>query len=173
VLWQAAACSGAGGGLIVSAVAFFTDVLAWQEERHKCRRARVPDLPGITQFMDPSADLLALFTRILLGSTAGYVFHDEVIGNTAAIAVGAAAPALLTQFGKRPFPDLIPETQTKPPGDAKNDRSAEQPMPGEKQSDEATSGLGELRCSRYGRVCTGTGEPAQPNLLDSSLAGVG
>ena len=98
--WLYAALFGAFGGSIVSAVAFCTDVLAWQEERRRYARIGVDPKPKLTTFMDLKADSLVLLTRFVLGAVAGSVFHAEVIGPTAAIAVGASAHALLAQFGK-------------------------------------------------------------------------
>lgn len=130
VFWLTAACFGAGGGFVVSAVAFCADVHAWQEERHRQRRARMSPLPKLTQFMDPWADLLALLTRIALGGMAGYVFHGEVVGNTAAMAVGAAAPALLAQFGKQTFPDFISEPKDKSTGNTETEKPATEVVSG-------------------------------------------
>jgi hypothetical protein len=109
LFWLAAACYGAGGGFIVSAVAFCADIFAWQDECHRRRRKRITPSSRLAEFVSPKADTIVLFTRIGAGGIAGYVFHGEVVGGIAAIAVGAAAPALLAGFGKRAFPDMISE----------------------------------------------------------------
>jgi hypothetical protein len=97
--WFTVLVLGAGGGAIVQAVSFSANVHAWQAARHEARAASQPAGPRLTSFVDPLADGLVLLTRVGLGALAGALFHAQVSGATAAIAVGAAAPALLSQLG--------------------------------------------------------------------------
>jgi hypothetical protein len=59
--------------------------------------------------MDVKADALVLLTRFFLGATGGAVFHSQIVGTTAAIAIGASAPALLAQFGKTSVREAQPD----------------------------------------------------------------
>jgi len=97
--WLAAVGLGACGGAVVQAASFYARVQAWQAARVKARGAKQSTLPLLTLYIDPLADVLVLLTRMALGALAGGLFHAQVSGATAAIAVGAAAPALLSQFG--------------------------------------------------------------------------
>ena len=115
--WLTAVSLGACGGAIVQALAFFSRLQAWQEARLKARapkrRSRVPLL---TSYIDPLADILVLITRVGLGALAGGLLHAQVSGAYAAVAIGAAAPALLRQVGGgRNLPGSdIPEGTRKP-----------------------------------------------------------
>lgn len=94
----AAAGLGAVGGGVAEAVSLWGNLTAWQQARHLARRRqRTP--PAITRYIDPLADTLVALTRVAMGAGAGWLFHSQVTGVTAAIAVGAAAPALLAQVG--------------------------------------------------------------------------
>jgi hypothetical protein len=91
---------GAAGGLVVEIIAVWANLTAWQRDRHRARangRKRV--LPTLTKYIDPPADALVGLTRLLMGAAAGWLLHDQITGIMAAIAVGAAAPALLRQLG--------------------------------------------------------------------------
>jgi hypothetical protein len=90
---------GACGGVIVSLAAFAADVESWRKDR-RTARAKGRAVPKLSKFADPSADFLVLLTRAGLGAVAGFVFHSQVNGAEAAVAVGAAAPALLAQLGR-------------------------------------------------------------------------
>jgi hypothetical protein len=93
-----AAGLGAVGGGIAEAVNLWGNLIAWQQARHSAlRRQRTP--PPVTRYIDPLADTLVALTRVAMGVGAGLLFHSQVTGVTAAIAVGAAAPALLAQVG--------------------------------------------------------------------------
>jgi hypothetical protein len=94
----AAAGLGAVGGGIAEAVNLWGNLIAWQQARHAARQ-RQRTLPAITKYIDPLADTLVALTRVAMGVGAGLLFHGQVTGVTAAIAVGAAAPALLAQIG--------------------------------------------------------------------------
>lgn len=98
--WYIAASFGALGGLVVSLVALFNDLWAWREARRPYLFWKRSDLPRISQFVDLKPDLLVLLTRIICGSLAGGLVHSEVTGFIPVIAAGAAAPAILSQFGK-------------------------------------------------------------------------
>jgi hypothetical protein len=89
---------GAIGGAVAEAVHGCGNLFAWQKARHTALlRNRQP--PALTKYIDPLSDVLVAVTRLLMGAGAGWVFHDQVTGVTAAIAVGASAPALLAQVG--------------------------------------------------------------------------
>jgi hypothetical protein len=97
--WLTAVSCGAGGGAVIEAVVFYGRVSAWQSARHQRLQSGRGALPSLRQFIDPPADLLAAVTRLLLGACAGGLFHSQVTGMYAAVAVGASAPALLGQVG--------------------------------------------------------------------------
>ena len=95
--WQTITGLGACGGALVTVVAFSADVTSWQRAR-RMARIKGERLPSLAGFVDLPADSLSLVTRMALGALAGLLFRAQVSGAQAAIAVGAAAPALLTQF---------------------------------------------------------------------------
>ncbi|MFJ9714148.1 hypothetical protein [Streptomyces sp. NPDC101234] len=97
--WAEAAAYGAGGGLIVEAVVTYGRLHAWQQARHEARMAD-DQLPRVGKFVDPPADSLAAFFRVMLGAAAGWLLHAEITGVYAAVTVGASAPALLAQLGR-------------------------------------------------------------------------
>jgi hypothetical protein len=57
------------------------------------------DRPRLSAYVDPLSDVAAGITRILLGAIAGLLFHSQVTGAYAAIAVGCSAPTVLRQLG--------------------------------------------------------------------------
>lgn len=89
---------GAAGGAIAEVVNRWVDLIAWQKARHTARMRKQP-LPTLGRYIDPLADGLVALTRILMGAGVGWLLHAQVTGVSAAIAVGAAAPALLAQVG--------------------------------------------------------------------------
>ena len=89
---------GAAGGAIAEAVDRWADLADWQRARHAARQNQEA-LPTLTKYIDPVADGLVALTRLIMGAVVGWLFHSEVSGVSAAIAVGAAAPALLAQVG--------------------------------------------------------------------------
>jgi hypothetical protein len=97
VYWVPAVASGALGGAMVEMINWWGRISAWQEARHKALKKGKKSLPRLR--IDRAADTLALASRIVLGALAGWIFHDQVTGTTAAIAVGAGAPAMLLQLG--------------------------------------------------------------------------
>lgn len=90
---------GASGGVLVLLIFWHSCISRWREARRQSRERQEPDAPPLSRFVDPWADVLAGLTQVVLGAAAGAVFHQQVIGVAAAIAVGAAAPALLQQLG--------------------------------------------------------------------------
>jgi hypothetical protein len=89
---------GAVGGSVIEAMVFYSHISAWQSARHRALTNR-RSLPSLRRYVDPLSDALAALTRILLGAAAGWLFHSEITGVYAAVAVGASAPALLRQMG--------------------------------------------------------------------------
>jgi hypothetical protein len=89
---------GAAGGAIAEAVDRWADLTDWQRARHAARIGHEP-VPAITKYIDLVADGLVALTRLAMGALVGWLFHNEVSGVSAAIAVGATAPALLAQVG--------------------------------------------------------------------------
>jgi hypothetical protein len=99
VNWAFAAMYGALGGGVIEAVVFYGRLSAWQSARHRALARNSRHLPRIQKYIDPLSDTLAALTRLGLGAIAGALFHWQITGAYAAIAVGASAPALLLQFG--------------------------------------------------------------------------
>ncbi|MEV0675648.1 hypothetical protein AB0I60_03900 [Actinosynnema sp. NPDC050436] len=89
---------GAAGGALVEAITIFAQVEAWQEARRQKRSRGRAKLPAFSKFVDLPARVAAGTTRLVLGGAAGAVFHDQLAGVAAAIAVGASAPAVLQQL---------------------------------------------------------------------------
>ncbi len=90
---------GVAGGAIVQLIALWSSMTTWQKARHDLLMDGIRPLPSLTSYIDPLADTLVALTRLCMGALAGLMFHDQITGITAAIAVGAAGPALLAQFG--------------------------------------------------------------------------
>lgn len=97
--WLLATGYGAIGGLIVEAVVSSERILAWNLARHEAINRAIQDRPGLTSYVDPWSDIAAAVTRIALGALAGWLFHSQVTGAYAAIAVGCSAPTVLRQLG--------------------------------------------------------------------------
>lgn len=96
--WETATVSGMAGGAIVEAIAVWGNMLAWQRARHQAR-SRGQALPALTRYIDPAADALVALSRLILGALVGLLLHAQISGLVSAVAVGAAAPALLSQLG--------------------------------------------------------------------------
>lgn len=96
--WTLSVACGALGGVVVEALILFKHLSSWQAARHQALQ-KGKELPHLRVFVDPPADIAAGLTRIALGALAGWLFHWEVTGVYAAVAVGAAAPGILTQLG--------------------------------------------------------------------------
>lgn len=71
----------------------------WQAERHEYRIRDKRPLPRLDKYIDLPADSLALLTRLALGAVAAGLLHGQITGLVAAVATGAAAPAVLLQLG--------------------------------------------------------------------------
>ncbi|WP_433685469.1 hypothetical protein [Nocardia sp. CA-119907] len=97
--WITTVMAGAAGGLVVEVVAFLTNLNEYRQARRKARAARRTALPHWNRYIDPMPDAAAAATRLVLGAAAGGLFHGQVTTVLAAVAVGAAAPALLGQIG--------------------------------------------------------------------------
>ncbi|MEO3858530.1 hypothetical protein [Acrocarpospora sp. B8E8] len=97
--WPLAVVFGALGGALVELINTWGNLTAWQSARREALRSRKRSLPSIGLYIDPLPDALVALTRVLLGGLAGFLFHSQVTGIVAAVAVGAAGPALLRQLG--------------------------------------------------------------------------
>ncbi|MFD8599068.1 hypothetical protein ACFV1L_29100 [Kitasatospora sp. NPDC059646] len=97
--WFHGTLYGAIGGALVEALVFNARVLAWQAARQRAREAKRRRLPPLRAYIDPTADLAAAVSRLLLGALAGWLLHSQITGLYAAVAAGASAPALLRQLG--------------------------------------------------------------------------
>lgn len=98
--WLLAMTYGAIGGAVVEAVVSSDRILAWNAARHQALAHRpATAVPAVTAYLDPLSDVAAGLTRILLGAVAGALFHSQVTGAYAAIAVGCSAPTVLRQLG--------------------------------------------------------------------------
>lgn len=95
--WLVALAYGAVGGSLVELLVTFGRLTDWQSDRRRARQAGRRRMPSVTKYFDPLADTLVAISRIVLGAGAGWVFHTQVTGAAAAIAVGACAPAFLRQ----------------------------------------------------------------------------
>jgi hypothetical protein len=98
--WTTAMLLGATGGALVQVIAVYSYVGNWYEARRQCRNRRDPNLPPFADFVDLPADIAVGVTRLVLGAAAGIIFHNQIVGMAAAIAVGASAPAVLQQLGQ-------------------------------------------------------------------------
>ena len=101
--WLTACALGVGGGAITEIVQVWGALVTWSQARRSAplpaRRNR-RRLPRVTDYVDWQVHALLLVTRCVLGAAAGLLFHTQVTGWFAAIAVGASAPALLGQLGR-------------------------------------------------------------------------
>jgi hypothetical protein len=99
VHWLTACALGACGGAIVELIDVWGDLDEWRRARQEAWRSR-SKLPRAVDSIDFQVHVLLLVTRVIIGLIAGAIFHAQVTGPVAAIAVGASAPALLQQFGR-------------------------------------------------------------------------
>ncbi|WP_280368336.1 hypothetical protein [Nocardia wallacei] len=112
--WRIAVLAGAGGGLIVAAVAFLADLNEYRQARRTCRATGKPG-PRWGGYFDPWPDAAAAATRLVLGAASGGIFHSQVSSTVAAVAVGAAAPALFGQLNSaRSMGELADPTEEQP-----------------------------------------------------------
>lgn len=125
--WPTAMVCGAIGGCLIEAIVFYGRVSEWRTARHeaRARAKRRKRLPSLREHVDLPADSLVALTRLALGGIAGGLFHSQVIGMMAAVAVGASAPALLQQLGAtRQVQEALQE-----PGAAESAPQRPQPHP--------------------------------------------
>jgi hypothetical protein len=99
MFWFFATVLGACGGAVVQLIELAASVKGWQKARREARVKRKASLPKLGAYVDVPADSLVFLTRLALGAVAGFIFHGQIVGATAAVAVGASAPALLKQLG--------------------------------------------------------------------------
>ena len=97
--WLVVTALGTCGGAIVQLIDLAVSAKEWQKARREARIRRKTPMPKLGAYVDVPADSLVFLTRLALGAVAGFIFHDQVVGPTAAVAVGASAPALLKQLG--------------------------------------------------------------------------
>jgi hypothetical protein len=90
---------GASGGLLVLLIFWHGCLTRWREARRQARQQQEPTAPRLGAFVDVWPDVLAGLTQVVLGAAAGALFHQQIVGVAAAVAVGAAAPSLLQQLG--------------------------------------------------------------------------
>jgi hypothetical protein len=102
VSWQIAIVLGAVGGLLVEVINFFGRAIGWQAARRKALEAGKRRLPSLARHIDLPADGLVALTRLAIGASAALVLNAQIVGPAAAIAVGAAGPAILAQLGRIP-----------------------------------------------------------------------
>ncbi|MFF4599457.1 hypothetical protein [Amycolatopsis sp. NPDC001319] len=102
VSWQIAIVLGAVGGLLVEVINFFGRAIGWQTARRRALEAGKRRLPSLSRHIDLPADGLVALTRLAIGGSAALVLHTQIMGPAAAIAVGAAGPAILAQLGRIP-----------------------------------------------------------------------
>lgn len=104
--WQSACAWGAAGGALVEVVNLSARMMEWRDARYAARMT-TGELPKLGKHLDPLADGLVALTRLGLGVLAGLIFHGQITGAEAAVAVGATAPALLRQFGASRTHDVL------------------------------------------------------------------
>jgi hypothetical protein len=108
--WLAVTLLGACGGAIPSLLDITNSINSWKDGRNWAHRRPGTKPPKLTpNYIDPPADSLSLATRVLLGALAGLAFRNQIEGVPAALAAGAAAPALLRQLGSLRKPDNAPQ----------------------------------------------------------------
>jgi len=95
----AATLLGASGGLLVLLIFWHGCLTRWREARRRAHQQHEAVPPRLGTFVDVWPDMLAGLTQVVLGAAAGALFHQQIVGVAAAVAVGAAAPSLLQQLG--------------------------------------------------------------------------
>ena len=89
--WLAASALGACGGAIVQIIDLAASAKQWRKARHEALIRQETLLPKLAIYVDPPADSLVFLTCLALGVIAGLIFHGQVDGASAAIAVGACS----------------------------------------------------------------------------------
>lgn len=102
--WWQFAMLGAGGGVIVEALAVFRSVTVWQDARRNHDGTLKRRLPDLDRYVDLPAHALMLPARAALGAVAAILLGltGQVTGPYGALAFGCAAPVLLAQVGRFP-----------------------------------------------------------------------
>jgi hypothetical protein len=102
--WWEFALLGAGGGIVVEALALFRWVAAWQDARRGSYGALHRTLPKLGRYVDFPAHAIMLPARAALGAVAAVLFGltGQVTGPYGALAFGCAAPVLLARVGLIP-----------------------------------------------------------------------
>ena len=113
--WAPAMGYGAIRGLLVEAVVTSGRILAWNAACHNVLDDAGAQRPSLLKYIDPWPDVVAAVTRLLLGMTAGWLFHTQITGTYAAVAVGCSAPALLRQLRTTQLPGGEQQTGTPEP----------------------------------------------------------
>jgi len=117
--WSEAMEYGAVGGLIAEGVIVWGRVRQWQDTRHAVLLADGGQLPKLRKFIDVAPDTVAVVGHAVLGCAAGWLLHSQISGTYAAVAAGAAAPALLTNFARAAarsnFVEGVPEDRAVAP----------------------------------------------------------
>lgn len=83
---------------MVEFVSLWGYLTSWQAARREHLKHHTTPLSPLGEYVDLPADALVAATRLLMGAGVGWLFYPQATGPLAAIAVGAAAPALLKQF---------------------------------------------------------------------------
>jgi hypothetical protein len=110
--WLVVTALGACGGAIVQLIDLAVSAKEWQKARREARVKRESSMPKLVVYVDVPADSLVFLTRLALGAVAAFIFHAQIVGATAAVAVGASAPALLRQLGALHTLDGQPDEET-------------------------------------------------------------
>lgn len=114
--WPIALAAGGGGGVIVEVVVFLQNIDSWRDARRRARISAGSALPPISDHIDTVPDGLAAVTRMVIGAALGVVFHTQITGLWAAVAIGASGPALVRRMGSmRSVQEAIGDDGT-PPG---------------------------------------------------------
>jgi hypothetical protein len=97
-------CGGVGG-FLTEALRFYAKVLKWRDVREAAASDKDLAAKGPIRFLaffDWQADVLVAVTRVALGVAGGWLLCEtgQISGVGGAVAVGAAAPALLSQIGR-------------------------------------------------------------------------
>ncbi|MEU0936239.1 hypothetical protein [Embleya sp. NPDC005971] len=95
---------GAAGGAVIELVAFFNRLGEWQTARQAALKKKRRDPPSFMNFIDVRPVIAIAVTRLMLGAAGATLYGatGQATGALGALTVGAAAPAMLQQFGQIP-----------------------------------------------------------------------
>jgi hypothetical protein len=102
--WWQFALLGAGGGALMEVLSIFNSLITWQGARRtpkgKVRKNRV----SMKEYVDWPSHICLMPIRAFLGAVASWIFggSGQITGLVAAVALGYAAPSVLTQLGALP-----------------------------------------------------------------------